>query len=137
MAIKNISIYKMNIDFSKIVYSEEYQKYLDGLTEEKRYKVIQEYQESILNNRKNLLIKKINDIRKKRDELLLKTDFYFSVPDVNIDDEKKTRILKYRKDLRDFPNKINGEILHINNEEINIVYTNLEDLFEYIPKLNN
>ena len=127
----------MNIDFSKIVYSEEYQKYLDGLTEEKRYKVIQEYQESILNNRKNLLIKKINDIRKKRDELLLKTDFYFSVPDVNIDDEKKTRILKYRKDLRDFPNKINGEILHINNEEINIVYTNLEDLFEYIPKLNN
>jgi hypothetical protein len=127
----------MNIDFSKIIYSEEYQKYLDGLTEEKRYKVIQEYQESILNNRKNLLIKKINDIRKKRDELLLKTDFYFSVPDVNIDDEKKTRILKYRKELRDFPNKISEEILNINNEEINIVYTNLEDLFEYIPKLNN
>jgi hypothetical protein len=31
----------MSIDFSKIVYSEEYQKYLDGLTEEKRNKVIQ------------------------------------------------------------------------------------------------
>ena len=60
----------MSIDFSKIVYSEEYQKYLDGLTEEKRNKVIQEYQESILNNRKNLLIEKINGIRKKRDELL-------------------------------------------------------------------
>ena len=121
--------------FSKIVYSEEYQKYLDGLTEEKRNKVIQEYQESILNNRKNLLIEKINGIRKKRDELLLKTDFYFSVPDVNIDDEKKARILKYRKELRDFPDKINGEILHINNEEINIVYTNLEELFEYFPKI--
>jgi hypothetical protein len=125
----------MSIDFSKIVYSEEYQKYLDGLTEEKRNKVIQEYQESILNNRKNLLIEKINGIRKKRDELLLKTDFYFSVPDVNIDDEKKARILKYRKELRDFPDKINGEILHINNEEINIVYTNLEELFEYFPKI--
>jgi len=125
----------MSIDFSKIVYSEEYQKYLDGLTEEKRNKVIQEYQESILNNRKNLLIEKINGIRKKRDELLLKTDFYFSVPDVNIDDEKKARILKYRKELRDFPDKINGEILHINNEEINIVYTNLEELFEYLPKI--
>jgi hypothetical protein len=81
------------------------------------------------------LIEKINGIRKKRDELLLKTDFYFSVPDVNIDDEKKARILKYRKELRDFPDKINGEILHINNEEINIVYTNLEELFEYFPKI--
>lgn len=125
----------MSIDFSKIVYSEEYQKYLDGLTEEKRNKVIQEYQESILNNRKNLLIEKIKDIRKTRDELLLKTDFYFSVPDINIDDEKKTRIIKYRQELRDLPNKIEGEILHINNEEINIITTSLEDLFEYLPKI--
>lgn len=65
----------------------------------------------------------------------MKSDFYFSVPDVNIDDEKKTRIIKYRQELRDLPNKIEGEILHINNEEINIITTSLEDLFEYLPKI--
>jgi hypothetical protein len=123
---------------SKTEYSEEYKKYFDGLTEEQRRKEIEKTIESItINSAKKLLIEKINDIRKKRDELLLKTDFYFSVPDVNIDDEKMTRILKYRQELRDFPNKINGEILHINNEEVNIITTNLEDLFEYIPQLNN
>ena len=127
----------MNFDLkSKTEYSEEYKKYFDGLTEEQRRREIEKTIETItINSAKNVLIEKIKDIRKTRDELLLKTDFYFSVPDINIDDEKKTRIIKYRQELRDLPNKIEGEILHINNEEINIVYTNLEELFEYFPKI--
>lgn len=125
----------MSIKLSDIVYSEKYQTYLDELSEEERNKEIQQNYESILNNRKNILNEKINNIRKKRDELLLKSDFYFSVPDINIDEVEKTKILKYRQDLRDFPNKIEGEILHINNEEINIITTNLEDLLEYLPKI--
>lgn len=121
---------------SKTEYSEEYKKYFDGLTEEQRRREIQKTIETItINSAKNVLIEKIKDIRKTRDELLLKTDFYFSVPDINIDDEKKTRIIKYRQELRDLPNKIEGEILHINNEEINIITTSLEDLFEYFPKI--
>jgi hypothetical protein len=127
----------MNFDLkSKTEYSEEYKKYLDGLTEEQRRREVQKTIETItINTAKNVLIQKIKDIRKMRDELLLKTDFYFSVPDINIDGEKKTRIIKYRQELRDLPNKIEGEILHINNEEINIITTNLEDLFEYLPKI--
>ena len=127
----------MNFDLkSKTEYSEEYKKYFDGLTEEQRRREIQKTIETItINSAKNVLIEKIKDIRKTRDELLLKTDFYFSVPDINIDDEKKTRIIKYRQELRDLPNKIEGEILHINNEEINIITTSLEDLFEYFPKI--
>jgi|688.fasta_scaffold646187_2 hypothetical protein len=127
----------MNFDLkSKTEYSEEYKKYFDGLTEEQRRREIQKTIETItINSAKNVLIEKIKDIRKTRDELLLKSDFYFSVPDVNIDDEKKTRIIKYRQELRDLPNKIEGEILHINNEEINIITTSLEDLFEYLPKI--
>lgn len=121
---------------SKTEYSEEYKKYFDGLTEEQRRNEIQKTIETItINSAKILLNEKINNIRKKRDELLLNTDFYFSVPDVNIDDEKKTRIIKYRQELRDLPNKIEGEILHINNEKINIITTSLEDLFEYLPKI--
>lgn len=125
----------MSIKLTDIVYSEKYQKYLDELSEEKRNYEIRENYESILNNRKLLLNEKINNIRKKRDELLLKSDFYLSVPDINIDEVEKTKILKYRQSLRDFPNKIEDEILHINNQEINIITTNLEDLLEYLPKI--
>lgn len=121
---------------SKTEYSEEYKKYFDGLTEEQRRNEIQKTIETItINSAKILLNEKINNIRKKRDELLLKSDFYLSVPDVNIDEEEKTRIIKYRQELRDLPNKIEGEILHINNEKINIITTSLEDLFEYLPKI--
>ena len=81
----------------------------------------------------NGIIKSVNEkliiIRAKRDELLAKSDYMFLVPDVVIDD----KIIKYRQELRDFPNKIvNGiydkreHILSISNEDL---------ISSYFPKI--
>ena len=49
----------------------------------------------IINNR-------IKTIRDRRDILLARSDYYLSMPDIKITDEKKDEILKYRQELRDF-----------------------------------
>jgi len=125
------------LELSKFNFSEEYEKYLNGLTEEQKKNELEETIKRISNNRKNILSENIEQIRKKRDELLIKTDYYFNVPDIKIDDVKKEQIIKYRQDLRDFPAKIKDEILYIDDKEINLVYASFEDLLQYIPRLNN
>ena len=78
------------------------------------------------------IIKSVNEkliiIRAKRDELLAKSDYMFLVPDVVIDD----KIIKYRQELRDFPNKIvNG----IYNNYIHILAIPDNEIISYLPKL--
>jgi hypothetical protein len=124
------------IKLNKLEFSESYKTYLDNLTEEKKIIELETFIKLISDNRKNIISNNINYIRQKRDEYLIKTDYYFSVPDIIIDEEKKLKILNYRQELRDFPSKIIDNILYIDNKEINIIDTYYEDLIQYIPKLN-
>ena len=124
------------LDLSKLEFSEEYEKYLNGLTEEQKKNELEATIKRILNNRKNILLENIEQIRKKRDELLIKTDYYFNVPDIKIDDEKREKIIEYRQELRDFPSKIKDEILYIDGKEINLINISFEDVLQYIPQIN-
>jgi len=124
------------IDLNKLEFSDEYKKYLDGLTEEQKNNELETTIKRILNNRKNILLENIEQIRKKRDDLLIKTDYYFNVPDIKIDDEKREKLIKYRQELRDFPSKIKDEILFIDGKEINLINTSFEDVLQYIPQVN-
>lgn len=81
--------------------------------------------EKIINNR-------IKIIREKRDKLLGKSDYYFNVPDIKITDQKKEEILKYRQELRDFPNKI---IDGIYDDKYHILTLTMDEVLELLPKL--
>ena len=79
----------------------------------------------IINNRIKL-------IRDKRDVLLAKSDYYFNVPDIKITDEKKEEILKYRQELRDFPNKI---IDGVYDDKYHILCSTMDEILDHLPKL--
>lgn len=78
------------------------------------------------------VIKSINEkiaiIRAKRDELLAKTDYMFLVPDAVINDN----VIKYRQELRDFPNKI---VDGIYDKHIHILAIPDDEIISYLPKL--
>jgi hypothetical protein len=118
-----------------IKYSEEYLKSLENMTEEQRIYDLEQMNKSVVQSRINLYNERIKAIRNKRDELLAKSDYYFNVPDIQINDEKKEKLLKYRQELRDFPDKIKNEILYIDDKEIKMVLTPTDELLEYLPKL--
>ena len=93
---------------------------MDLLSDEER----QRREEEIAFANKGVM-KSINEkliiIRAKSDELLAKTDYMFLVPDMVVND----KLIIYRQELRDFPNKIvNGmfdndiHILSIPDDEI-------------------
>lgn len=78
------------------------------------------------------VVKSINEklviIRAKRDMLLAKSDYMFLVPDAVIDD----KIIKYRQELRDFPNKIvNGMF----GNDIHILSIPDDEIISYFPKI--
>ena len=78
------------------------------------------------------VMKSINEklviIRAKRDMLLAKSDYMFLVPDAVIDD----KIIKYRQELRDFPNKIvNGMF----GNDIHILSIPDDEIISYFPKI--
>ena len=78
------------------------------------------------------VMKSINEklviIRAKRDELLAKTDYMFLVPDAVVND----KLIIYRQELRDFPNKIvNGMF----GNDIHILSIPDDEIISYLPKL--
>ena len=78
------------------------------------------------------VMKSINEklviIRAKRDELLAKTDYMFLVPDMVVND----KLIIYRQELRDFPNKIvNGMF----GNDIHILSIPDDEIISYLPKL--
>lgn len=83
------------------------------------------------------IVKKINDktdiIRKKRNELLDQSDWYLIVSDVILTEDDKIKLYNYRKELREFPQKIiNG----IYDNKIHILGVSLDKIYdEYFPKL--
>ena len=119
-----------------MVYNNEYYEMInkarrDTLTEEERQKEDNEIKLANIGVQKSIY-QKLDMIRNKRDELLSKNDFYFMVPDINLSVEDRDKIIKYRQELRDFPNKIvNG----IYDNHIHILAITLEEILDYLPKL--
>ena len=78
------------------------------------------------------VMKSINEklviIRAKRDMLLAKTDYMFLMPDAVVND----KIIKYRQELRDFPNKI---VDGIYDKHIHILAIPDDEIISYLPKL--
>ena len=78
------------------------------------------------------VVKSINEklviIRAKRDMLLAKTDYMFLMPDAVVND----KIIKYRQELRDFPNKIVDGVF---GDNIHILSIPDDEIISYLPKL--
>ena len=80
--------------------------------------------------------KMVNDvmktIRDRRDILLTRSDYYLSMPDIKITDEKKDEILKYRQELRDFPSKfVDG----VYDGKFHILTLTKDEILGHLPKL--
>ena len=103
---------------------------MDMLSEEERKKQETEIEFANIGVVKSINFK-MNMLRAKRDELLASSDFYFISQDLVIDTDKKNKIIKYREDLRSFPNTIVNGVY--NNKHI-LAMTN-EELLSYLPKL--
>jgi len=120
----NMSNYTME-DYHRI-----YKEQMALLSDEERVK--QEAEIALANKG---VIKSIKErlifIRAKRDALLAKTDYMFLVPDVIIND-KIDKIIKYRQELRDFPNKI---VDGIYDKRIHILAIPHDEISSYFPKL--
>jgi len=70
-----------------------------------------------------------NVIRRKRNELLQKTD-YLMLNDIDIDEEYLNKVKLYRQELRDFMNKLNNDEIQCN------ILLHIDDFVEaYFPKL--
>jgi hypothetical protein len=106
-------------------------KYLKRLKDE-RIKEDLEMQQHIQKATIEIINNRIKLIRDKRDVLLAKSDYYFNVPDIKITDEKKEEILKYRQELRNFPNKI---IDGVYDDKFHILCLTMDEILEHLPKL--
>ena len=109
-------------------YHRLHKQQMDLLSDEERQR--QEAEIALANKG---VMKSINEkliiIRAKRDELLAKTDYMFLVTDAIVND----KIIKYRQELRDFPNKIvNGMF----GDDIHILSIPNDEIMSYMPKLN-
>ena len=111
---------------------------IDKPKKEKKPKIVKEAvifkakEEAEMALAKKGVMKSINEklviIRAKRDMLLAKSDYMFLVPDAVIDD----KIIKYRQELRDFPNKIvNGMF----GNDIHILSIPDDEIISYFPKI--
>ena len=82
----------------------------------------------------NYAKKKIDNLRIKRNNLLLQSDFYF-MKDITMTPEKEQKILNYRKDLRECMNKLM-------NDEYMLIEGNLDYFYDpdfelkFMPKLD-
>jgi len=85
-------------------------------------------------NKMGFAKKKIDGLRVKRNDLLLQSDFYF-MKDITMTPEKEQKILNYRKDLREFMNKLM-------DDEYMLIEGNLEYFYDpdfelkFMPKLD-
>ena len=76
--------------------------------------------------------KKVEEIRKKRNEMLLKTD-YLLLPDSKIynDEIELNKVKTYRQELRDFMNKLMNEEIETN------IFLDIDQYVDmYFPKLD-
>ena len=119
-----------NID----LYAWEFQYQLRRrvMTEDERIKEDLEMTLHIKTENDKMINKIMKTIRERRDILLARSDYYLSMPDIKITDEKKDEVLKYRQELRDFPSKI---IDGVYNNEFHILSLTMDELLMHLPKL--
>jgi len=69
-------------------------------------------------------------VREERDKALRTTDYIF-LPDINVSDEFKNRLITYRQQLRDFPSTWSLEFDNMSESEIYGITR--ESIIEQIP----
>ena len=110
----------------------QYQLRRKVMTEDERIKEDLEMTLHIKTENDKMINKIMKTIRERRDVLLTRSDYYLSMPDIKITDEKKDEVLKYRQELRDFPSKI---IDGVYNNEFHILSLTMDELLMHLPKL--
>ena len=119
-------------DVDKYTWEFQYQLRRKMMTEDERIKEDVEMEQHIKTTTEKLVNDTMKTIRDRRDTLLARSDYYLSMPDIKITDEKKEDILKYRHQLRDFPSKIvNG----IYDDKIHVLVMGEDELLGCLPKL--
>jgi restriction endonuclease S subunit len=123
----------INIDYVDLyVWEFQYQLRRKTMTEDERIKEDLEMELHIKTENDKMINKIMKTIRERRDVLLARSDYYLSMPDIKITDEKKEDILKYRQELRDFPSKIvNG----VYDDKIHVLVMGEDELLGCLPKL--
>ena len=110
----------------------QYQLRRKVMTEDERIKEDLEMTIHIKTENDKMINKIMKTIRERRDVLLARSDYYLSMPDIKITDEKKDEVLKYRQELRDFPSKITDGVY---NNEFHILSLTMDELLMHLPKL--
>jgi hypothetical protein len=123
----------INIDNVDLyIWEFQYQLRRRAMTEDERIKEDLEMELHIKTENDKMINKIMKTIRDRRDVLLARSDYYLSMPDIKITDEKKEDILKYRQELRDFPSKIvNG----IYDAGVHVLVMGEDELLGHLPKL--
>jgi hypothetical protein len=114
------------------LYEFEYQMRRKAMTEDERIREDVEMEQHIKIATAEIINNRIKTIRERRDVLLTRSDYYLSMPDIKITDEKKEEILKYRQELRDFPSKI---VDGIYDDKIHVLVMGEDELLGHLPKL--
>ena len=114
------------------LYEFEYQMRRKAMTEDERIREDVEMEQHIKIATAEIINNRMKLIRERRDVLLARSDYYLSMPDIKITDEKKGEILKYRQELRDYPNKI---VDGVYNNEFHVLSLTMEELLGHLPKL--
>ena len=110
----------------------QYQLRRKMMTEDERIKEDVEMTLHIKTTTEKLVNDAMKTIRDRRDTLLARSDYYLSMPDIKITDEKKDEILKYRQELRDFPSKfVDG----VYDGKFHILSLTKDELLGHLPKL--
>ena len=110
----------------------QYQLRRKMMTEDERIKEDVEMELHIKTTTEKLVNDTMKTIRDRRDTLLMRSDYYLSMPDIKITDEKKDEILKYRQELRDFPSKfVDG----VYDGKFHILSLTKDELLGHLPKL--
>ena len=114
------------------LYEFEYQMRRKAMTEDERIREDVEMEQHIKIATAEIINNRMKLIRERRDVLLARSDYYLSMPDIKITDQKKDEILKYRQELRDYPNKI---VDGVYNNEFHILSLTMDELLGHLPKL--
>ena len=110
----------------------QYQLRRKMMTEDERIKEDVEMTLHIKSENEKMINDVMKTIRDRRDTLLARSDYYLSMPDIKITDEKKDEILKYRQELRDFPSKfVDG----VYDGKFHILTLTKDELLGHLPKL--
>ena len=114
------------------LYEFEYQMRRKAMTEDERIREDVEMEQHIKIETAEIINNRMKLIRERRDVLLSRSDYYLSMPDIKITDEKKDEILKYRQELRDFPSKFVDGVF---DGKFHILSLTNDELLGHLPKL--